>query len=197
LRFDCTAARLARLLAPSILRRAGRHARRVVIEALACAPRKDFEEPMKLAMLKVSTVVLAAALMAGCATNRAHKGAVLDPQLVSSIHPGVDNKASVQKLLGGPTFAGEFNPNDWYYVSRDTNQLAFRNPRVTRQTVMLVRFDGAGNVASVQNNGKEFVMNLNPSKRSTPTLGRRKSFFDEIFGNIGTVGAPGITNTPM
>ena len=39
-------------------------------------------------------------------------------------------------------------------------------------------------------------MNLEPSKRHTPTLGRRKSFFDELFGNIGTVGAPGLSNTP-
>jgi len=147
---------------------------------------------MKLTMLKVSTIVLAGTLIAGCATNRAHKGAVLDPQLVSSIHPGVDNKASVQKLLGGPTFAGEFTPNNWYYVSRDTNQLAFRNPRPTKQTVLLVRFDPAGNVASTQETGKEFVLGLDPSRRSTPTLGRKKSFFDELFGNIGTIGAPGV-----
>ena len=147
---------------------------------------------MKLAMLKVTAVVLAGTLIAGCATNRVHKGAVLDPQLASSIHPGVDNKASVQKLLGGPTFAGQFNPNDWYYVSRDTNQLAFRNPRVRNQTVLLVRFDQAGNVASTQETGKNLVLGLDPSKRSTPTLGRKKSFFDELFGNIGTVGAPGM-----
>ncbi len=28
----------------------------------------------------------------------------------------------------------------------------------------------------------------------TPTLGRRRSFFDEIFGNIGSVGAAGPTS---
>jgi outer membrane protein assembly factor BamE (lipoprotein component of BamABCDE complex) len=158
---------------------------------------EGIKDAMKLGLLKVSTIALAAVLASGCASNRAHKGAVLDPQVASAIQPGVDNKASVQKLLGTPTFQGQFTPNDWYYVSRDTNQLAFRNPRVTKQTVMLVRFDPAGNVASVQNTGKEFVMNLEPSKRSTPTLGRQKSFFDEIFGNIGTVGAPGVSNTPM
>ena len=95
---------------------------------------------MKLGLIKVSAIAVAALLASGCATNRAHKGAVIDPQLASSIQPGVDNKASVQKLLGTPTLAGQFTPSDWYYVSRDTNQLAFRNPHVTRQTVMLVRF---------------------------------------------------------
>ena len=29
-------------------------------------------------------------------------------------------------------------------------------------------------------------MNLEPSGRKTPTMGRKKSFFEELFGNIGT-----------
>jgi outer membrane protein assembly factor BamE (lipoprotein component of BamABCDE complex) len=147
---------------------------------------------MKFGLFRISTIVLLGALAAGCASNRAHKGAVLDPQVASSIQPGVDNKDSVQKLLGSPTLAGQFTPNDWYYVSRDTNQLAFRNPRVTREQVLLVRFDQAGNVASMQRSGKELVLNLDPSGRQTPTLGRKKSFFDELFGNIGSVGSAGM-----
>jgi outer membrane protein assembly factor BamE (lipoprotein component of BamABCDE complex) len=143
---------------------------------------------MYRAQLKVTTLALAALSLAGCMTTRAHKGAVLDTQLSGTIQPGVDNKASVQKLLGQPTFVGGFAPNDWYYVSRDTAQVAFRNPRVTKQTVLIVRFDQAGNVASMRTTGKELVMGFDPSNRSTPTLGRKKSFFDEVFGNIGSVG---------
>ena len=147
---------------------------------------------MKIGLIRVSTVALAALLASGCASNLAHKGAVIDPQLASSIQPGVDNQASVQKLLGSPTLTGQFTPNDWYYVSRDTNQLAFRNPRVTKQLVMLVRFDKGGNVSSIQRTGKDLVLGVNPSHRSTPTLGRKKSFFDELFGNIGSVSNGGI-----
>ncbi|HEY7006308.1 MAG TPA: outer membrane protein assembly factor BamE [Sphingomicrobium sp.] len=147
---------------------------------------------MKLGLVKVPAIALLALFAAGCATNHAHKGAVLDPQLASSIQPGVDNKASVQKLLGTPTLKGEFTDNDWYYLSRDTNRLAFRNPGVTRQTVMLVRFDQAGNVASIHRTGKELVLNVDPSGRHTPTLGRNKSLFEELFGNIGSVGAGGV-----
>jgi outer membrane protein assembly factor BamE (lipoprotein component of BamABCDE complex) len=146
---------------------------------------------MKLGGLKMATMA-AAVLLAGCAPMRAHKGVVIDPQLASGVQPGVDNKDSVEKLLGRPTFTGQFTPNDWYYVSRDVNQVAFRNPRVTKQTVMIVHFDQKGNVASVQRTGRELVMNLNPAGRKTPTLGRKRSFFEELFGNIGTVGAPGL-----
>src|SRR5206468_3709745 len=122
-----------------------------------------------------------ASALAACAGTRMHKGAVLDPQLASSIQPGVDNKASVEKLLGRPSFDGEFTPNDWYYVSRDVVQVAFRNPHVSKQTVLLVRFDPAGNVASTQRTGKELVLNLAPTGRQTATLGRKRSFFEELF----------------
>lgn len=143
---------------------------------------------MKLGGLKTLTIA-AALLLGGCAQLRQHKGMILDPQLVSAIQPGVDNKESVEKSLGHPSFVGQFTPNDWVYVSRDVNQVAFRNPHVTKQTVLLVRFDPKGNVASVQRTGKELVMNVSPAHRSTPTLGRRRSFFQELFGDIGTVGS--------
>ena len=154
---------------------------------------------MKLAPLKVSIAVAAATIVTGCASNHVHKGVVIDQQLASSIQPGVDNKASVEKLLGRPTFTGQFTPNEWYYVSRDTNQLAFRNPRPVKQTVLHVSFDQKGNVTALNHTGKELVMNVNPTHRSTPTLGRKKSFFDELFGNIGQVGSGGLgapTNQP-
>lgn len=147
---------------------------------------------MKVASLSLFPAVLAALMLAGCVTTHAHKGVVLDQQIVGTIQPGVDNKASVEKLLGRPTYVGEFTPNDWYYVSRDTRQVAFRNPRVSKQTILHVRFDQAGNVVSKGESGKELALGFDPSKRRTPTLGREKSLFEELFGNIGSVGAGGL-----
>jgi outer membrane protein assembly factor BamE (lipoprotein component of BamABCDE complex) len=139
------------------------------------------------------TTMAALFLATACAQTRGHKGVVLDSQMVSAIQPGVDNKDSVEKALGRPSFTGAFTPNDWYYVSRDISQVAFRNPRVKKQTVLIVRFDAKGNVASLQQTGRELVMNVDPTGRKTPTLGRKRSFFDELFGNIGSVGAPGMS----
>ena len=31
------------------------------------------------------------------------------------------------------------------------------------------------------------VASVDPSNRKTPTLGRQRSFFDEMFGNIGVL----------
>ncbi|MFM2237523.1 MAG: hypothetical protein RL209_1557, partial [Pseudomonadota bacterium] len=103
--------------------------------------------------------------------------------------PGVDNRESVQASLGRPTFVGQFDQNDWYYYSRDTKQLAFSQPKADSQYVLKVRFDPAGNVASVTQTGKELISKISPEGDKTPTLGRNTSFFEEIFGNIGSVGA--------
>lgn len=142
-------------------------------------------------VMKAGLAIAAASLTAGCAGVRAHKGAVIDTQLASAIQPGIDNKASVEKVLGRPSFTGQFSENDWYYVSRDTQVYAFRNPSVTRQTALHIRFDQAGNVVAVNRSGKELVASVDPANRKTPTLGRDRGFFDELFGNIGAMGVPG------
>ena len=143
-------------------------------------------------MNAAAKTILALALLggaSGCAGVMNHRGAVIDQQLASAIQPGVDNKDSVAKTLGRPTFTGAFNQNDWYYVSRDTKTIAFRNPGVTDQTVLHVRFDNAGNVVAVNRSGRELIASIDPTGTRTPTLGRKRGFFEELFGNIGTVGS--------
>ena len=130
-------------------------------------------------------------LSSGCTRIKDRQGYLLDETLVSAIQPGVDNRDSVATTLGRPTFVGQFDQRDWYYVSRNTKQLAFAMPKPEANTVLHIRFDEAGNVASVQRSGLEQVASIDPSNRKTPTLGRNKSFFEEVFGNIGTVGGVG------
>ena len=128
---------------------------------------------------------------AGCTSIRDHQGYILDDDLATAIQAGVDNRESVQSTLGRPTFVGQFDQRDWYYLSRNTKQLAFAMPRASEQTVLHVRFDQAGNVESVQRTGLELVSRINPSNEETPTLGSKRSLFEELFGNIGAVGQVG------
>ncbi len=152
---------------------------------------------MKSAAVKIMIAVTGGSLLAGCMGIRDHRGAVIDKELASAIQVGVDNKESVTGTLGRPTFTGQFNDNEWYYVARSTNALAFRLPRVTDQTVLRVRFDAAGNVAGVDRTGPEQIASIDPYGKQTPTLGRQNSFFEDLFGNIGVVnggGLPGQTS---
>jgi outer membrane protein assembly factor BamE (lipoprotein component of BamABCDE complex) len=147
---------------------------------------------MKAAMARIATALIGATLLAGCVSIHDHRGSVIDPQLAAAIQPGVDNKDSVTKMLGPPTFTGEFGDSEWYYVSRDTSTTAFRNPRVKQQKVLHISFDTAGNVAAMQTTGKELIAKIDPVKDRTPTLGRKRSLFEDLFGNIGTVNSPAV-----
>ncbi len=139
----------------------------------------------------LSLGVAAALLSGGCAQVRQHQGYLIDQTLLDSVAVGIDNKDSVERTLGRPTFQGQFRDNVWYYLSRNTRQLAFANPRVNEQTLVRVTFDSLGQVTAVDRTGVETVVRLSPNGDRTPTLGRERSFFEELFGNIGTVGAAG------
>ncbi|MBB5684228.1 outer membrane protein assembly factor BamE [Sphingobium boeckii] len=139
-------------------------------------------------------MIMAASLVAlvatsGCTRVRGNQGYLLDQQFVQGIQPGVDNRDSVEATLGRPSFTGQFGTKDWYYFSRTTQALAFAMPRAKEQTLLHIQFDDAGNVSTVQKTGVETIASISPMGDTTPTLGRHRGFFQELFGNIGAVGS--------
>ena len=137
-----------------------------------------------------------AVLASGCASIKDHRGYLADQALVDSVQAGIDNKLSVERTLGRPTFVSQFGQQDWYYLSINTKQAAFNRPRTYEQTVLRVRFDPAGNVVGVDKSGVEKVVNLSPDGHATPTLGRERSFLQDLFGNIGQVNGAGGSQAP-
>ena len=136
-------------------------------------------------------LILAGVAAGGCTPLRSHQGYVIDADLVNSVQPGVDTRQSVLQVLGKPTLTSQFNQGDWYYVSRDARNFAYNNPHVKSQTTLRISFDGKGTVTGIHRTGIEQTASISPMQKTTPTLGRKRSFFDELFGNIGTVGAMG------
>lgn len=141
----------------------------------------------------ILTVAMGLALLGAgaCSPLRSYQGYVVDADLVNSVQVGVDNRQSVLATLGKPTLTSQFNEGEWYYIGRDSRNYAFNDPKARTQTTLRIRFDAAGNVTEVTRTGAEQIASINPSDRKTPTLGRERGFFEDLFGNIGTVGAPG------
>jgi outer membrane protein assembly factor BamE (lipoprotein component of BamABCDE complex) len=136
--------------------------------------------------------LIALALSAsGCTRIGGHQGYITDPTLADVIQTGVDNRDSVEKTLGRPTWISQFGAQDYYYFSRNTHQYAFNTPKASEQMVMRIRFDEAGNVIAVERRGMEQIAKIDPTGKKTQTLGRERSFLEELFGNIGQVGSVG------
>ena len=139
-------------------------------------------------VLSMAATLGIAMLAGGCASIRDHRGYLVDTALVDSVLPHVDNRTSVERTLGRPTWVSQFGNKDYYYVSVDTKQAAFHRSKTYNETVLRVRFDEAGNVAAVDRTGMEKVARITPDGKVTPTLGRVRSFLEDLFGNVGSVG---------
>ena len=145
--------------------------------------------PIAGSKLRMTTMALAlAGVLGGCASIKDHRGYIIDQALLDSVQPGIDNRDSVERTLGRPTFISEFGRKDWFYISQNTRQAAFTRPSAKEQLILRVRFDDKGNVAGIDRAGLEKVARLDPDGKKTPTLGRERTFIEDLFGNIGTVG---------
>lgn len=150
-------------------------------------------KPMKpnKRVITIGAALIALAALSGCSSIRESRGYVTDQVLLATVQPGIDNQRSVEGTLGRPTFTSQYGEKTWYYVSSVTGRRPFVRPRIRTHGVLAVKFDEAGNVASIERSGIDDVVYLRPDGDKTPTLGRERGFLEDLFGNIGQVGAPG------
>jgi len=141
------------------------------------------------AWVRIGAVLGAVLLTTGCVSIVGQRGYLADEVLLESVQPGVDNRESVEHTLGRPSFVAQFGEPTWYYVSSVTGQKPFRKPKINGHTVLAVHFNDTDQVVGVDRTGMELVARINPENDETPTLGRNRSFFQDLFGNIGQVGA--------
>ena len=140
---------------------------------------------------RIAALLGATALAAGCSTINDHRGFIAEESLIGAIQPAIDNRQSVEGTLGRPSFTSQFGPPTWYYVSSFTKQAPFGRPEIYEHSVLAIRFDQAGNVIEAKRSGVDEVVRISPDGDETPTLGRERTFLQDLFGNIGQVGAAG------
>jgi outer membrane protein assembly factor BamE (lipoprotein component of BamABCDE complex) len=161
---------------------------------------KSSASPGRQAGARWASVMLLAlagtALLPGCTRIKSSQGYVIDETLLASVKPGVDNRSSVERTLGQPTWTSEFDRSSYYYVSRNTEQLAFLQPKPTTQNVLIVSFDPRGVVTKVERDGLEHAVQVGMNKDKTPVLGKDTGILQDLFGNIGQFnGAGGTTGS--
>lgn len=140
---------------------------------------------------KMAVMVGALGALTACSSIRESRGYVTDNLLLRSVQPGIDNQRSVEGTLGRPTFASQYGQPTWYYVSSVTGRRPFVRPKIRTHGVLAVKFDEVGNVAEVKRTGIDEVVYLRPEGDKTQVLGRERGFLEDLFGNIGQVGAAG------
>lgn len=128
---------------------------------------------------------LLAAGLAACAPQLDTRGNLPDPETVLEVQPGIHDRNQVSSILGTPSTVAMFEDDTWYYISRRTEQIAFFEPKVVDQQVLMVKFGQDGLVSDMQIYGLEDGQVITPVDRTTPTSGRELTVLQQLFGNLG------------
>lgn len=127
---------------------------------------------------------MAGALLA-CSPTVENRGYVPDPAAIERVKPGGQTRGDVAELLGTPSSVTPFSENTWIYIQRKTETLAFFEPTVLEQNVVVVEFDDAGLVRDVRRYTLADGQFIDPVTRKTPAPGKELTFLEQLVGNIG------------
>jgi outer membrane protein assembly factor BamE (lipoprotein component of BamABCDE complex) len=133
------------------------------------------------------TVLLGAALLAGCGAQIDRHGHVFIDVDLNSIQPGM-TKEQVKTVLGSPDTTSTIGGDAFYYISTTQKTVAFLKPREIDRQVVAVYFDGNQNVQQVAHYGLKDGIVVNYYKDETPARGKDIGLLEQIFGNLSNRG---------
>ncbi len=117
-------------------------------------------------------------------------GNLPEAKLVSILKVGIDSKKTTTQILGEPTFKGVLGDNSFYYVGTVNSKLAFFNPRLDSQFVLELNFDKNNKLKKLYLYDEKESIDVSMSSLETVHSGKKLTFLQQIFGNIG-VGSMG------
>ncbi|HEU0070483.1 MAG TPA: outer membrane protein assembly factor BamE [Alphaproteobacteria bacterium] len=142
----------------------------------------------------LSTAIAALLGTAACESDVAARGNIPKPDKLAEVQPGA-TRDQVLQAIGSPTSYATFDPNIWYYVGQLTEDYAFFQTKVLDRKVVAITFGPDGRVAEIQNLSKDDSQNVQMVSRTTPTVGRDISLWNQLFSNLGRGAAiPGATS---
>lgn len=134
--------------------------------------------------------LIAASALAACEPRIDVHGFMPNVELVARIAPGTQSKFDVAAILGTPSTVSTFDESTWYYITQQSQTFAFLEPEIIDQRVLVVRFNDADRVSSVNTYTLEDGLIVDPVSRQTPTAGNEFTLLQQLFGNIGRFSSP-------
>jgi outer membrane protein assembly factor BamE (lipoprotein component of BamABCDE complex) len=135
--------------------------------------------------LRFLALAIGLSALAACNIPVNDRGNLPKPDAMAQIKPGVTDKQTVVRLIGTPSATAAFDTNSWYYISRETKQVAFLKPEVLDQQVIIIRFNDKGIVTAVEHKGLRDAQAMTPNPNATPAQGREFTFLEQLIGNFG------------
>ena len=128
-------------------------------------------------------------LLASCSPVVENRGYVFDEKLLDQIKVNETISNDVMDILGSPSTTSAIDASTWYYIYSKAETVAFYHPTVTDRRVLAVSFDDDNKVNNLKYYGLEEGKIISYVDRTTPTRGRELTVLQQLFGNLGRLGA--------
>ena len=131
------------------------------------------------------TAIGLAVAAAACSPIKATRGNIVENERVAELQVGASTVDDVLDVLGTPSTVGTFDDRIWYYIGERTERMSFFEPEIIERRILMVAFDDFGVLQQLEERDLEHGEEVVLVERETPTLGRRITFFEQMFGNLG------------
>lgn len=137
-----------------------------------------------------SGAVIAALLLSvlvACAPREEYRGTVIDEDKLAQIEVGKTTQSQVATLMGSPSTSSTFPEwgTTYFYISSQTEAVAFLAPDLIDQQVVSVSFDENSRVKEIKRYGMKDGKQVAFVSRETPTRGKEMTVLEQLFGNFG------------
>jgi len=122
-------------------------------------------------------------LLAGCQSIDV-RGQFVSDEAIKQINSQHPNKVELVGLVGTPTYIPDYSKNTWYYIQRSLAKRAWFDPKVVKQRIVKVVFNGdkvqeAGLLSDGQNE------EISSQSNYTQTYGTQQNGIQKFVKNIG------------
>ena len=148
--------------------------------------------PISIQRTMLIAFAAGAVSLVACTPRLDTRGAMLDPESIEEIKPGIHTRNEVAQRLGTPSSLATFDDKTWYYIGNKTETVAFLKPKVLEQQVIAIKFDETGTVKEVNKLDLKDGRDIQISDRVSPTRGRELGLFQQLYQTLlqgrGTAG---------
>ena len=128
-------------------------------------------------------------ISASCSPIVENRGYVFDEKLLDQIKVNETISNDVMDILGSPSTTSAIDASTWYYIYSKAETVAFYRPTVVDRRVLAVSFGNDNKVNNIKYYGLEEGKIISYVDRTTPTRGRELTVLQQLFGNLGRLGA--------
>ena len=127
-------------------------------------------------------------IVTSCASKKIVNGNLPDVDSVSILKIGKDDKSSILKILGEPSFKGSLGDNSYYYIGSLKTKIAFLKSKVKEQYILEFKFDKKNILKDIYFYDKSRTTDVAMSSLKTESGGLKQGLLSQILGNFGVPG---------